>query len=150
MNISKSLLVMGIAGLLAQLVMAEEPLDIDQSNTLDFQGFHKTKKDAIKLYDSEDGGIFNPKEKQAPETAASTTAVAAEQSTPAPEQNKRYEIRELYAMGKSERTGLTPTTVIQALHLQMQGFCPEGWRKLDEWTKPDNGDYYMYYQFECL
>jgi hypothetical protein len=148
MNISKSLVTSIIAGLLTQFVIAEEPLDIDQSNSLDFQGFHKTKKDAVKLYDSEYGGILNPKDKGSTEQPAA--AVAATQSPPVAEPNKRYEIRELYAITKSERTGLTATTVVQALHLQMQGFCPEGWRKLDEWTKPDDGDYYMYYQFECL
>lgn len=153
MNVSKSLLAVTIASLLTQFVIAEEPLDIDQANSLDFQGFHKTKKDAVKLYDSEYGGILNPKDKQSTEAAAAApvaATAAAEQSPPVAQQNKRYEIRELYTMAKSERTGLTPTTVVQALHLQMQGFCPEGWRKLDEWTRPDDGDYYMYYQFECL
>ncbi len=148
MNVSTSVLTLIIAGLLAQFAIAEEPLDIDQANSLDFQGFHKTKKEAIKLYDSQYGGILNPKDKQGNDPAA--TAVAKQESAPPAEQNKRYEIRELYTMSKSERTGLTPTTVVQALHLQMQGFCPEGWRKLDEWTKPEDGDYYMYYQFECL
>jgi hypothetical protein len=148
MNVSKSLLTLIIAGLLPLLVIAEEPMDIDQANSLDFQGFHKTKKDAVKLYDSQEGGIFNPQDKQSTEVTAAV--VQAEQSPPVAQQSKRYEIRELYTMTKSERTGLTATTDVQALHLQMQGFCPEGWRKLDEWTKPDDGDYYMYYQFECL
>ena len=148
MNVSKSLLPLIITGLLPLLVIAEEPMDIDQANSLDFQGFHKTKKDAVKLYDSQEGGIFNPKDKQGAEPTVA--AVQAEQSPPVAQQSKRYEIRELYTLAKSERTGLTPTTVVQALHLQMQGFCPEGWRKLDEWTKPDAGEYYMYYQFECL
>lgn len=147
MNLSTSTLTLIITGLIAQFVIAEEPLDIDQANSLDFQGFHTTKKDAIKLYDSQYGGILNPKDKQSSQPA---TAVAKQESAPVGEQSKRYEIRELYTMTKSERTGLTPTTVVQALHLQMQGFCPEGWRKLDEWTRPDDGDYYMYYQFECL
>ncbi len=148
MNVSKLLLPLIITGLLPLLVIAEEPMDIDQANSLDFQGFHKTKKDAVKLYDSQEGGIFNPQDKGNTEPPAAEAM--ATQSPPVAEPSKRYEIRELYAITKSERTGLTATTVVQALHLQMQGFCPEGWRKLDEWTKPDDGDYYMYYQFECL
>lgn len=144
--------------LLAQISLAEEAMDIDQSSTLDFEAFHTSKKNAIKLYDSETGGIFG-RGKQKPQEAVKT----GNSDKPIPssgsgnikensgEEDKHYEIRELYAITRSERTGLNSTTVVQALHLQMQGFCPEGWRKLDERTEADGDDaFYMYYVFECL
>lgn len=137
-------------GLLTLPALADEAMDVDQSNSLDFEAFHQKKDSAIKLYDSEDGGILNPQsttdndQQLAP---ASTTVVAG---SSVEKQGKRYEIRELYAINPSERTGYNPTTVVTALHLQMKGLCPSGWRKLDEKTIPEGEDFYLYYQFECL
>jgi hypothetical protein len=144
--------------LLAQISLAEEAMDIDQSNTLDFEAFHTSKKNSIKLYDSKTGGIFGGGKQEAQKSVQADNSEHPIQSAGSAnikentgEQNKHYEIRELYAITRSERTGLNPTTVVQALHLQMQGFCPEGWRKLDERTEVDGEDaFYMYYVFECL
>ncbi len=129
---------------LAQAAVADEALDIDQSSTLDFQGFHTTKKEAIKLYDSQYGGILGGGNKEAKNTASTIKENAGET-------DKHYEIRERYALSRSEYTGYNPVTVVQALHLQMQGFCPSGWRKLEERSEPASDDtLYMYYVFECL
>lgn len=122
-------------------------MDVDQASSLDFESFHTSKKNAVKLYDSETGGLLNPAAKDRSATATSTPEPVKAKTV---EAGKSYEIRELYATSRSERTGYTPSTVMQALHLQMQGFCPQGWRKLDERSVPDGDAFYMYYTFECL
>jgi len=150
MYLSKLTAFLLCSALLAQPALAAEPMDVDQSSTLDIEGFHTTKKDAVKLYDSETGGILNPARKEAQSPAATTSSSPAPLKAKTVEEGKAYEIRELYSVSGSERTGYTPSTVMQALHLQMQGFCPQGWHKLDERSVPDGDDFYMYYRFECL
>lgn len=129
---------------------AEEQMDVDLSDSLNFQEFHKDKKDAVKLWEDKDENVEKPYQQgEAEATPAEATAKA-----PAAKEDiegKRYEIRELYSISGSDRTGYNPNTVVQALFLQMQGYCPNGWRKLDERSEPDGGDaFYMYYAFECL
>jgi hypothetical protein len=131
-------------------VLTDEAMDIDQSNSLDFESFHQKKDNAIKLYDSEDGGILNPQPAGDKSQSVAPTGATAVDEGSIKKQGARYEIRELYAINSSERTGYNPTTVVTALHLQMQGFCPAGWRKLDEKTVPEGEDFYLYYSFECL
>lgn len=153
------------ASVVVSPAFAEEQMDVDLADSPNFEAFHKEKKDAIKIWTDEKGlGIQSGGEpekvyqKEHHTGAAQTPTTVAGQAgaaTAAPGSNdkhgKRYEIRELYSIGGSERTGYTPTTVVQALFLQMQGLCPKGWRKLDERSEPDGSDaLYMYYAFECL
>ena len=150
------------ASLFIEATHAEEKMDVDLADSPNFESFHKDKKDAVKIWSSEKGfGIQSNTETEkvyenesqtkteptnVDQRPASTTGLASTSKT-----GKHYEIRELYSIGGSERTGYTPTTVVQALFLQMQGLCPKGWRKLDERSEPDGDDaFYMYYSFECL
>lgn len=139
-------------------VFAAEDMDVDLSDSLDFEAFHKDKKEAVKLWDAKEVKKTYENEDTPPASATdqpATTAVPADTSAPttdtASSKGNRYEIRELYSISGSKRTGYTPNTVVQALFLQMQGYCPNGWKKLDERSVPDGGDaFYMYYSFECL
>lgn len=136
---------------------AEDKMDVDLSDSLNFEEFHKDKPDAFKLWEDKDDVTRTYQE--TPKTEAADNAkpepqekVAAGENPPAdPNRGKRYEIRELYSISGSERTGYNPNTVVQALYLQMQGYCPKGWKKLDERSVPDGSDaFFMYYSFECL
>lgn len=120
-------------------------MDVDLSDSLKFEEFHKDKKNAVKLFDDKSDIEKTYQESPANPDAGATPAAAEELK------GNRYEIRELYSISGSKRTGYTPNTVVQALYLQMQGYCPNGWKKLDERSVPDGSDaFYMYYSFECL
>ena len=130
-----------------------QDMDVDQADSLDFEAFHKEKKDAVKLWDDKkpekayDEKSDNTGEAKSDDTAATQSSG----KTGSDKSGKRYEIRELYSITGSDRTGYNPTTVVQALYLQMQGLCPKGWNKLDERSVPNGKDaFYMYYIFECL
>lgn len=131
-----------------------EEMDVDLSDTLDFDEFHKDKKSAVKLWEDKDEKVAKTYEETDKVSNDKSAADAAPQPAPTDtvdKKGKRYEIRELYSISGSERTGYNPSTVTQALFLQMQGYCPKGWRKLDERSEPDGTDaFYMYYAFECL
>lgn len=137
---------------------AEEQMDVDLSDSLNFEEFHKDKPDSFKLWEDKDNvkktyeESSKPSQSDQPSATAPETSSAAETtSTESATKGKRYEIRELYSISGSDRTGYNPNTVVQALYLQMQGYCPKGWKKLDERSEPDGGDaFYMYYSFECL
>ena len=130
-----------------------QDMDVDQADTLDFEAFHKEKKNAVKLWDDKKAEkVYDDKteDTQSDSTAAAATK-SGDKTTGADKSGKRYEIRELYSITGSDRTGYNPTTVVQAMYLQMQGLCPKGWNKLDERSVPDGKDaFYLYYIFECL
>lgn len=134
-----------------------QEMDVDQADSLDFERFHTNKKNAIKIWndkkDSEPTQAYDT-QPAAKQPAVPPTMVAAEAekagTTAADNSGKRFEIRELYSITGSTRTGYTPNTVVQALHLQMQGFCAKGWTKQEERSVPDGDEYYLYYVFKCL
>lgn len=144
--------------------IADEEMDVDLADSPFIEDFHKDKDQSIKIWSKEEGfGLQSGETKKVYEENAEEAAEVADSQLPPPKagaqttdqgnnhSGKRYEIRELYSIGGSERTGYNPTTVVQALYLQMQGLCPAGWRKLDERSEPDGSDaFYMYYSFECL
>ncbi len=135
-------LLLALALTLTATADAEEPMDVDLADSLDFEAFHREKEGAIKLWEEK-----HPAAGEAGERTTERPAADAEPSR----SGQRYEIRELYSIQGSERTDLTPTTVVQALYAQMRDRCPDGWRKLDERSEPEGEDtFYMYYAFECL
>lgn len=139
--------------LLVPAAIAEEAQDVDQADSLDFESFHKKKDNAIMLYDGDSGEVLGIKtgNKAAEKVAEETPDASNKVDTVLGEEGQKYEIRELYSItGGSQRTGYNPSTVMQAILLQVQGFCSQGWRKLDERSEPDGEEFYMYYVFECL
>jgi hypothetical protein len=144
--------------------------DVDQSDTLDFQSFHKDKKEAIKVWDKgstttkayQDQPAASTTTAPAPTAATpvaptTTTPVAADEpktkslvSTVAGEPSKRFEIRERYTLTRSTKTPYSAFYVIEPLYKQAAQLCPKGWKKLSEKSEPIEQDFYLYYEIECL
>ncbi len=149
-------------------LQAEEEWNVDQSDSLNFQDFHKDKDAAIKLWKSDKNTrVEKPYEQSLPQPKDNAGASAEDKliGTPAtdlgataaavPSTNldnsgKRYEIRERYTLNNSANTPYSAFFVIQALHQQMAGLCAKGWKKLAERSEPIETDYYLYYLIECL
>ncbi len=163
-----------LASLLPGPAMAES--DVDQADSLRFQQFFEDKSDSIKVWRETDGKIESGRRKPMvkayedggaaakPATANSATAGAA--NTPraiapatakpaaaaAPEELRgmRYEIRERYTLDRSDDTPYSALHVVTAMHKQMAGLCPKGWRKYAERSEPVGKDFFLYYELECL
>lgn len=121
--------------------------DVDQADTLDFEAFHKDKKEAVKVWN---------KDTSAPMKAyndATTTPPTADATTPVASNSisgKRFEIRERYTLTRSVKTPYSAFYVLEPLAKQSAQLCPRGWQKLAERSEPIEQDYYLYYVIECL
>ena len=142
--------------------------DVDQADSLDFQSFHKDKKEAIKVWDKKSDTTTKAysDSQQAPaaagaETSTSTTTNAATPNSAAPAaiaatgatgdiKGKRFEIRERYTLTRSAKTPYSAFYVIEPLYKQAAQLCAKGWKKLTERSEPIEQDYYLYYEIECL
>lgn len=168
MNRSTALLYALVALVVAQPVLAE--MDVDQADSLNFEGFHTDKKAAVKAWrdQPEAPSSETVKTYERPATAGrapsneatdalGTAAVGAagagrEPATPRPghKPGQRYEIRERYSLERSASTPYSAFYVIEPLHREMARLCPAGWAKLNERSEPVEQDFYLYYEFECL
>lgn len=141
--------------------------DVDQADTLDFESFHKDKKEAIKVWDKnststtkayQDQPAANTSTGTAPAAATGAAAAATTETTQAKSTtaavadntNKRFEIRERYTLTRSAKTPYSAFYVIEPLYKQSAQLCPKGWKKLTEKSEPIEQDYYLYYEIECL
>lgn len=134
--------------------------DVDQADTLDFQAFHKNKKEAIKVWDKNPAGPTKTYQDQTVENATagktvapSTTSTATSKTlvgTLTGEASKNFEIRERYTLTHSVKTPYSAFYVIEPLYKQAAQLCPKGWKKLSEKSEPVEQDYYLYYEIECL
>ena len=139
--------------------------DVDQADSLDFQSFHKDKKEAIKVWDKTNNTTTKAYQDQPAGTTApaattaplTSTAVPATNSTPAAKTadtsgsaGKRFEIRERYTLTRSVKTPYSAFYVIEPLFKQSAQLCAKGWKKLNERSEPIEQDYYLYYEIECL
>ena len=171
MNNCQRCLCLLISTLLSTTALSGDAFDVDDADTLDFESFHKTKKDSIKIYDSQTGEILpsnkynktvktyeteTPTEtaqQAAPASTATPTATTAVVKPKAEETDssagQKYEIRQRYAIGESENTSDTPYTAMNALYKKMAKYCPQGWVKEKEWSVPVEGDFYLHYEFSC-
>lgn len=172
-----SLITLGIVSFAYQTTAQD--MDVDQADTIDFQSFHKDKKEAIKVWDGKSGKTTKVYEEKpvtkstasdsaAPATTGSavapvtTTAVPAASAaapsasaraaarTSAGEAGARFEIRERYTLTRSTATPYSAFFVIEPLHRQSAHLCPRGWKKLAERSEPVEQDFYLYYLIECL
>ncbi len=137
--------------------------DVDQADTLDFEAFHKDKKEAVKVWDKDsstptkaysDTPVATKSTSVAQPNATATTAPsAAAATTPIASSDlsgKRFEIRERYTLTRSAKTPYSAFYVIEPLYKQAAQLCPKGWKKLAERSEPVEQDYYLYYEIECL
>lgn len=168
-----SLITIGIASFTYQTTAQD--MDVDQADTMDFESFHKDKKEAVKVWDRKSGSTTKVYENTPatgsttsgaaapaaaatkPATPLSSSAVpatgatsAAVQQTPPGETGKRFEIRERYTLTRSTATPYSAFYVIEPLVKQSAQLCPRGWKKLAERSEPIEQDYYLYYLIECL
>lgn len=148
----------GLVALLA-VPLCQAQMDVDQADSLNFQGFHKDKKEAVQVWreDKPEAEPNNyPVKVYEQDAAASITNASAPPSASAapettrPRSGKRYEIRERYTLSRSAATPYSAFLVVEALHRQMASLCPAGWRKLNERSEPVEGDFFLYYELECL
>lgn len=144
--------------------------DVDQADTLDFQSFHKDKKEAVKVWDKTSNTPTKTYTDQ-PATPTSNSGAATTNSAPTnnvtPATNtasktnitapttddahgKRFELRERYTLTRSAKTPYSAFYVIEPLYKQAAQLCVKGWRKLAERSEPIEQDYYLYYEIECL
>lgn len=152
--------------LAASLMMASAStfaqMDVDQADSLNFDAFHKDKKEAIKVWKDEKtqkAETVKAYEQTTPAASPAASTAAKTQSTPvaakteataAAKTGQRYEIRERYALSRSASTPYSAFYVIEALHQQSAKLCPKGWKKLTERSEPIEQDFYMFYEIECL
>jgi hypothetical protein len=145
-----------------------QDMDVDQADTIDFESFHKDKKEAVKVWKNDKKNeTVKAYDQTAP--AAATTAPATTSSTPVPAaaaapavsatqpaqaasgpKGQRFEIRERYTLTRSTKTPYSAFYVIEPLYKQAAQLCPRGWRKLTERSEPIEQDFYLYYELECL
>ncbi|TDN53783.1 hypothetical protein [Azoarcus indigens] len=157
-----------LASLLPGPAMAES--DVDQADSLRFQQFFEDKSDSIKVWRETDGKIESGRRKPmvktyeegapagkpaaasaAPPAAAKAPVAKAAAAAPAEEiRGLRYEIRERYTLDRSDDTPYSALHVVTAMHKQMAGLCPNGWRKYAERSEPVGKDFFLYYELECL
>ena len=136
----------------------------DKADRFDFEDFHKEK--GIVLWEEkkdkntttyEESG---KQDKPAPATASSTGTVA---TTAVAEKNhaltqKTFEkgdelkVREAYKLGNDPalRNVRSLYEATEALHKQLNAYCPNGWAKDSEWHKPELNYFYIHYSAICL
>jgi len=148
-------------------------MDVDQADTIDFQSFHKDKKEAIKAWDknsttttkayddtSVKSSATEPNKSATPAPASAAAPVAAPTAAtaaavtpaqiPAGAKGKRFEIRERYTLTRSTKTPYSAFYVNEPLYKQAATLCPLGWKKLAERSEPVEDDFYLYFEVECL
>jgi hypothetical protein len=114
----------------------------DKADRFKFEDFHKEK--GITLWEEK---------KDTKELSADSTATAnAASGTQAFEKGQTLKVREAYKLGNDPALRTLPGLfdAIEALHKQLNSKCPKGWIKEQEWHKPADNAFYIYYQATCL
>lgn len=149
-------LAFAISGFIANPACAQD-MDVDQADSLNFQSFHKNKKEAVKAWEkpAETTKAYDDKSStsKADKTASASPAATstASQTTSAEDiKGKRFEMRERYTLTRSAQTPYSAFYVIEPLYKQAAQLCPKGWRKISERSEPIEQDFYLYFEIECL
>lgn len=133
---------------------AQAEMDVDQADSLNFEGFHTDKKEAKKIWKEKDETIktYDQPVSSTPVPAAAATpaSAVAPVAASAVKPGQRFEIRERYTLGRSASTPYSAFYVIEAMHKQSAQLCPKGWTKIVERSEPVEQDFFMYYEIECL
>ena len=138
--------------------LAAEEMDIDQADSLNFQSFHKDKKEAVKVWDKKseptkaysEQPVTSTSAPAANATATNAPAGSAIQPTAGDLKGKRFELRERYTLTRSAQTPYSAFYVIEPLYKQAAQLCPKGWKKVAERSEPIEQDFFLYYEIECL
>ncbi|HUH38115.1 MAG TPA: hypothetical protein VL027_09260 [Spongiibacteraceae bacterium] len=128
--------------------------DVDLADSLNFEAFHKDKRETTKLFEAEEPAPSAAALADEPPKGASDSAVEARPAQDGAAKpahtGQRFEVRERYTLTRSASTPYSAFYVIEVLHRQMAATCPNGWHKLREFSKPVENDFYLHYLFECL
>jgi hypothetical protein len=142
-------------------------MDVDQADSLNFEAFHKDKKESVKVWKddkdkkAETVKAYDQNSTTAPATTNTVTPAAATTLTSTPvtsttpvlastKPGQRFEIRERYTLTRSAKTPYSAFYVIESLHQQSAKLCPKGWKKLTERSEAVEQDFYLFYEIECL
>jgi len=151
-----------ISFLIASLLVVSIPshaqeMDIEQADSLNFQSFHKDKKEAVKAWDKPTETVKAYDDKTGASKPATSSSAMPTNSTdkavainPNDAKGKRFELRERYTLTRSTQTPYSAFYVIEPLYKQAAQFCAKGWKKLAERSEPIEQDFYLYYEIECL
>jgi len=125
----------------------------DKADRFNFEEFHKEK--GITIWE-------NKKEKntttyeESDKTAKAAPAVAPASSTSVIQKSfqkgDELKVREAYKLGNDPalRNVQSLYDATEALHKQLNGYCPKGWAKDSEWHKPEQNYFYIHYSAVCL
>lgn len=128
--------------------------DVDLADSLNFEAFHKDKRETTRLFETEEptpsaAAPANETPKGVSDSSVEARPASDGAAKPA-QTGERFEVRERYTLTRSASTPYSAFYVIEALHRQMAATCPNGWLKLREFSKPIENDFYLHYLFECL
>ena len=98
--------------------------DVDDADSLDFESFHETDNN-VKTWE------LQSKTKQEGETT--------NPQKPNNDSARTFEVREPYSNNSQSMSA-----AISNGYLQMGRYCPNGWKKLGEWSEQDDGANYLY------
>jgi len=137
----------------------------DKADRFDFEEFHKEKGIVIwedkkeKETTTYEESSKTEKSATAATPAASTTVTAAPVASKNPAVTKNHfakgdelKVREAYKLGNDPalRNVQSLYEATEALHKQLNGYCPNGWAKDSEWHKPEQNYFYIHYSAVCL
>jgi hypothetical protein len=146
---------------------------VDKADRFDFPNFHKDSavsiwnKDKDKPDDSKAITTYDDKTKTqggqietevvSPQPAAAKPQlqqkpVSTQTGSKSYDQGQELKVRSAYKLSVDPSLAAIPTLfeAIQNLHQQLNGFCPRGWKKEEEWHAPEANYFYIYYRAVCL
>jgi len=137
----------------------------DKADRFDFEEFHKEKGITIWEEKKEKTSVLYEENSNAVKPAPATTSTSSTAVVTAPVASKNpavtqksfqkgdeLKVREAYKLGNDPalRNVQSLYDATEALHKQLNGYCPNGWAKDSEWHKPEQNYFYIHYSAICL
>lgn len=106
---------------------------VDKADRFEFEDFHKDN--AVTLWG---------KDKDKQEDAKKAQGKL--------DKDQELNVRSPYKLSADPALAAIPTLseAILDLHEQLNGFCPTGWKKEEEWHLPEANYFYIHYRAKCL
>lgn len=126
----------------------------DKADRFDFEEFHKEKGITIWEGNKQETTLYEEKPAAAKADTASTPVASKNPAVTQKSFQKGDElkVREAYKLGNDPalRNIQSLYDATEALHKQLNGYCPNGWAKDSEWHKPEQNYFYIHYGAICL
>jgi len=152
---------------------------VDKADRFEFEDFHKDsavtlwgkdkdKKEETKAITTYKETTSEEPKAQKPEGTLETEAVPAKNNpafvsateaaktqtnnTQKYDKGQELKVRSAYKLSVDPSLNAIPTLfeAVQNLHQQLNGYCPDGWKKEEEWHKPEANYFYIHYRAICL